>query len=333
MKKTMKNILNNVIVAFVALALTFASTSCKKPNDDPQPSNPNTGGGSGTTNTAPTLTASAVPASATAPATVTITATASDADGSISTVQFVKDGDIEMQDVSAPFEYVLSSLSAGTYTYTVKAIDNDGAFTTATVTFTINASGGTTNTAPTFTGTAVTVVSDGSAKVVNIASLVSDADGNTISIESISPMTGVSNINGTQFTVTPSNNVFAGALSYTVTITDGTDNTNSTITVNVGTSNQINTYNLLSSRFGTGLVGIVGTTTFNAGTITTTGTQPSGGFFNVAASAGTYNYRILSGGNIVFTVGASTVEYSVQSASGALVLTNVANSSKIYTFY
>lgn len=314
----MKNILNNVIVAFVALALTFATVSCKKnKNDDPTPNNP-----SG--NVAPTVTATAVPNSATAPATVTITATATDSDGSITKVQFIKGGTVEFEDVSAPYEYILSDLPASNYSYTVKAIDNSGASTTTTVTFTVNASGGV-NTAPVFNSTSSTVVSDGSAKTFTLP--VSDADGNTVTITNVTGASSNVNVtfSGTSVTVTPTISTYAGVEALTITISDATDNTTSNFTVNFGSSSQIGTYNILNNYLGT-RSGLVGSTTVNAGNFVTTGTQPSGGFFNAAAAAGTYNYKILSGGNIVFTVGASTVEYTVQDASGYLVLTKVVSS-------
>ncbi len=312
------------LLAFT-LSLFF---SCNNKKDDPTPSNPNS-----PTNTPPTISASANPTTSTAPATVIITATASDVDGTITKVQFIKNGNIEMEDVSAPYEYSISSLNAGTYVYTVKAFDNGGAYSTTTVTFTVNTN--TTNSAPTFTGSAVSVASDGTSKVVSLASLVNDADGNTITIASISPMTGVSSINGLQFTVTPSNSVFAGAVDYSVTITDGTSNTTSTITVKIGDNSQISTYSILSAYFGRGLntVGIVSNTFLNAGSITTTGTQPSGGFFTSTTSAGTYNYTINSGGTVTFSANNMTTTYSVQVINSALVFTDVNRANKIYKLY
>ncbi len=50
---TMKTTLNFVIVAFVALALTFSTTSCKKSNEDPAPAPSNNGGNNGNPNIAP----------------------------------------------------------------------------------------------------------------------------------------------------------------------------------------------------------------------------------------------------------------------------------------
>ncbi len=72
------------------------------------------------------------------PATVTINATASDADGTISKVEFYRDGILLGTDTASPYSYVWSNPAAGTYVLTAKATDNLGVVTTsAAVTITV----------------------------------------------------------------------------------------------------------------------------------------------------------------------------------------------------
>ncbi len=307
---TMKNILNIVIVAFVALALTLTTTSCKKENVNP--STPNN-------NTAPTVVASI--------ASNIITVTATDADGSISKVEILNGSSVVSTLTTAPFTYSVASLSAGNYTYTIKAYDDKNAITSTTISFTITSS----NTAPTFSSTSLKVISDGSAQTFPLP--VSDLNGNTITITSI---TGASanvavTYSGLNVTVTPNNSIFAGAETLTITITDGTDATSSSFTVNVGETAQINTYNTLSPFFKS-LTGDLGNITLNKGSIVTTMTQSSGGFFNSAASAGAYNYKILTSGNVEFTAGANKIEYTISVASNVLTFTRVSNGD-VYNVY
>ncbi|SKB01648.1 Calcineurin-like phosphoesterase [Prosthecobacter debontii] len=59
-----------------------------------------------------------------APGAFTITATASDDDGSITQVEFLRNGDVVATDTAAPFELEQSGLPAGRYTYTARATDD-----------------------------------------------------------------------------------------------------------------------------------------------------------------------------------------------------------------
>ncbi|MBI2631566.1 hypothetical protein HYW75_01010 [Candidatus Pacearchaeota archaeon] len=85
-------------------------------------------------NVAPTVSISspATGATFTDPATVSITATASDSDGSIKRVEFYNGATKISEDTSAPFTASLTALTAGTYSLTAKAVDNEDASTTST---------------------------------------------------------------------------------------------------------------------------------------------------------------------------------------------------------
>ncbi len=81
------------------------------------------------------------------PATATISATASDSGGSVSKVEFYRDGVLLGTDTTSPYSYVWSNIPVGTYVITAKATDNLGATTvSAARTLRVNA-----NLAPTVT--------------------------------------------------------------------------------------------------------------------------------------------------------------------------------------
>lgn len=69
----------------------------------------------------------------TAPATVTINATAADANGTVTQVEFYQGTTLLSSDVSAPYSFAWTNVTAGSYTLTAKATDNGGANTTSAV--------------------------------------------------------------------------------------------------------------------------------------------------------------------------------------------------------
>lgn len=81
----------------------------------------------------------------TAPANITLTATASDNGGSIAKVEFFQ-GAIKLgEDISTPYSFSWSNVTAGSYSLTAKATDNLGLSTTsAAVNITVNTSSGST---------------------------------------------------------------------------------------------------------------------------------------------------------------------------------------------
>jgi len=93
-------------------------------------------------NAAPTvsLTSPANGALFTAPATIALAASATDADGSIAQVEFFQGAALLATVTSAPYTHTLTNVAAGTYSFTARATDNQGATTTSTaVTVTVNA--------------------------------------------------------------------------------------------------------------------------------------------------------------------------------------------------
>ena len=80
-----------------------------------------------------TLTAPANNAAFLAPANIAISATASDGDGTITKVEFLRDGVVLGADTTAPYAYAWSNVPAGTYKLTARAYDNGGAVSTSAI--------------------------------------------------------------------------------------------------------------------------------------------------------------------------------------------------------
>lgn len=67
-----------------------------------------------------------------APATLTLRASAEDADGSVSQIEFYNGMARLGEDSSAPYEFVCNDLAAGSYAFTAKATDHQGAWAVST---------------------------------------------------------------------------------------------------------------------------------------------------------------------------------------------------------
>ena len=86
------------------------------------------------------ITSPANGASFTDPATITIDGTAADGDGTIARVDFYRDAQLIGSDTTSPYSATWGGVSAGSYTLTAVAMDDDGASTTsAAVNVTVNA--------------------------------------------------------------------------------------------------------------------------------------------------------------------------------------------------
>jgi hypothetical protein len=91
-------------------------------------------------NVAPTVSVSASPSSGTAPLNTTLTATPADSDGTIASVEFFRGTTSLGSKTSAPWTWPITGLTAGSYTYSAKATDNDGSTTASSpITVTSNA--------------------------------------------------------------------------------------------------------------------------------------------------------------------------------------------------
>ncbi len=62
------------------------------------------------------------------PASVVLSVNASDTDGSVSRVEFYQNNILQYTDAQAPYTYTVTNLAAGTYSFSIKAVDNLGLF-------------------------------------------------------------------------------------------------------------------------------------------------------------------------------------------------------------
>jgi len=118
-------------------------------------------------NQAPTVSLTSPAANATfnAPATVTVSANASDADGSISKVEFYRNGLLINEDTTSPYSYEMTSLPAGSYTVQARAYDSATPALTATAerSFTVTGTGAASIVTP-----ATLSVAEGSTSQLNV---------------------------------------------------------------------------------------------------------------------------------------------------------------------
>jgi chitinase len=112
---------------------------------------------------------------------ITINANATDADGTISKVEFYRGTTLLNTDNAAPYSFIWTNVTAGTYSLTAKAYDNLGAVTTSTaVTIVVTAP----NVAPSVSLTSPTAnASFATPASVTINATATDADGTISKVE------------------------------------------------------------------------------------------------------------------------------------------------------
>ncbi|WP_199199724.1 glycoside hydrolase family 48 protein [Micromonospora sp. RP3T] len=159
----------------------------------------------------------------TAPADVPLTATASDADGTISKVEFYRNGLLVNTDTTAPYGYDLLSLPAGSYTVQAKAYDNAGGTAIAEKSFTVGAATGPRLVA---TPSAVSVDEGGSASVRYTLSAAPTANVPvTLAVTGDSDIT----VSPASLTLTPSN--WSTGVTATVSAAEDADTVSGTATI------------------------------------------------------------------------------------------------------
>ncbi len=159
----------------------------------------------------------------TAPADVPLTATASDADGTISKVEFYRNGLLVNTDTTAPYGYDLLSLPAGSYTVQAKAYDNAGGTAIAEKSFTVGAATGPKLVA---TPSAVSVDEGGSTSVRYTLSAAPTANVPvTLAVTGDSDIT----VSPASLTLTPSN--WSTGVTATVSAADDADTVGGTATI------------------------------------------------------------------------------------------------------
>ncbi|MBS3762598.1 MAG: tandem-95 repeat protein, partial [Planctomycetes bacterium] len=177
----------------------------------------------------------------TAPADLGVTADASDSDGSIEGVSLSINGTHIHTEGLEPYQWgtahpdrtdeELMDLSAGDYTLTAEATDNDGASSTDSITITVEES----NNAPNASDDSPTTDED-TEVTVDVLANDDDPDGDTLSVTDVTtPSNGAATINDDDtVTYTPDPD-YNGSDSFDYTVSDGnggTDTATVTITVN-----------------------------------------------------------------------------------------------------
>ena len=179
-----------------------------------------------------TITAPANNATSVAPATFNISATASDPDGTVTKVEFYRNGTLLGTDATAPYSFAWSNVAVGAYALTAKAYDNAGAITTsATVNVQVKA-----NVAPTVTLTSPPNNANFVAPAtITLSATAADSDGTVAKVDFLrGGATLVGTVTTPPFTYTWTN-VAAGTYSLTAKATDdkGAATTSTAVTAKV----------------------------------------------------------------------------------------------------
>ncbi len=151
-----------------------------------------------------------------APASITLTATASDSDGTVTNVEFFNGLTLLGNDTNSPYSISWNNVAAGSYTLTVKAMDNRGAVTTSSaVSITVS-----NNAAPTVT---VTSPTNNTLLAVpasfTLTATASDPDGGVAQVEFFNGGTSLGFDTNSPYSV-PVNNLTAGIYTLTAVATD-----------------------------------------------------------------------------------------------------------------
>ncbi|MDB5271816.1 MAG: hypothetical protein JWO58_183 [Chitinophagaceae bacterium] len=176
----------------------------------------------------------------TSPATVSITATASDTDGTISKVDFYNGTTLLGSDNASPYSYSWTGVTAGTYTLTAKATDNQSGVTTSSA-ITIIVSNP--NQLPTVNITSpLNNATFTSPTTVSITATASDADGSISKVDFYNGATFLGTDNASPYSYNWTG-VTAGTYTLTAKATDNQSGvtTSSAITIVVSNPNQLPT--------------------------------------------------------------------------------------------
>ncbi|GEO03936.1 hypothetical protein AAE02nite_16000 [Adhaeribacter aerolatus] len=187
-----------------------------------------------TTNALPTvaLTSPTAGATFTAPASITINVNASDSDGSVSKVEFFNGTTKLGEDLSSPYSFTWSNVSAGNYTLTARATDNAGSIAvSAAISLIVN--NPVVPVAPTVAITAPTNNNTFTAPAsITITANAADAEGAISKVTFYNGSVKVSDDFTSPYTVTWSN-VAAGSYTLTAVATDNAGLTTTSAAVQV----------------------------------------------------------------------------------------------------
>ncbi|BCB78403.1 glycoside hydrolase family 48 protein [Phytohabitans flavus] len=186
----------------------------------------------GAANQAPTvsLTSPAAGATFNAPANVTVSANASDVDGSISKVEFYRNGLLVNEDTTAPYSYQMTGLPAGSYTVQARAYDNATPALTATAerAFTVTGTGQASIVTP-----ATLSVAEGSSSQLNVR--LSAAPTGSVPVTLAKTGDADVTLGATSVTLTSAN--WSAGVNVPVNAAQDADATNDTATITASATN------------------------------------------------------------------------------------------------
>lgn len=184
-----------------------------------------------------------------------------------------------------------------------------------------------TNTKPTVSGT---VTLDGTVTSYDISSLLKDADGDKVTIKSITAANGTVTLSGTTVSYAPSDEYFIGVDTLTVTINDGTSDATGTVKLNY-TSEKGKTYALIAPYFGKTFTGHDAVGNLNIKSDGTLTSSKNGAFYGGSVTSTSGNWDIDNDGKFILTVGSKNIPYivSINTRKG-LTFTNA---SDVFQFW
>ncbi|KXK61596.1 cellulose 1,4-beta-cellobiosidase [Micromonospora rosaria] len=177
----------------------------------------------GTVQKPPTVTLSVPAGPFVAPADVPLTATAADEDGTISKVEFYRNGLLVNTDTTAPYAYTLEDLPAGNYTVQAKAYDNANLSAVSEKTFTVSPATG-----PTLVATPSAVsVNEGGSTTFNLK--LSGAPSGTVPVTLTRTGDSDITVSPTSLTLTTAN--WSTGATVTVAAAEDADTVGGTATI------------------------------------------------------------------------------------------------------
>ncbi|QHT67168.1 T9SS type A sorting domain-containing protein [Rhodocytophaga rosea] len=262
------------------------------------------------------LTAPANNSTFTAGSNITLTATASDNDGSVSKVEFYQGTTKLGEDLTSPYEYVWTNVSAGSYQLTAKATDNQNISTiSSNISIAVTSSN---QNQPPIVSLSTPNGSPGYSSGDNITfvAAASDADGSVSKVEFYQGSTKLGEDLTSPYEFTWSN-VAAGSYQITAIATDNLNavTTSSVISITVSPAAAVSFYRALNLNGGT--------LTIDTRTFEASATAP--GF--------TYSGRVFANQNITLSPATDAARasmirssiYSLASAPASLALSGVSN--------
>ncbi|CAM1362958.1 glycosyl hydrolase family 18 protein [Tenacibaculum xiamenense] len=166
--------------------------------------------------------------------TITVKANASDSNGTVTKVEFFNGATKLSEDTTSPYSHVITNAQVGTYNFTAKATDNEGASTTSTV-VKVTVKDGTQNVAP---EASITSPKNGDSFVegtaVTIEAKATDVDGTIAKVEFFKGATKLGEVTASPYNYVV-NGLTVGKYSFTVKATDdlGASTTSAAVEIDV----------------------------------------------------------------------------------------------------